>query len=88
MRLKLYNPKSTGNLSAINGRQIVVMYRVRCILTIIMLFVAAIGNASGVDVERLINSFDGRHNQVEIANRFFKELKSQDFIDEDIVFTS
>ena len=53
-----------------------------------MLFVAAIGNASGVDVERLINSFDGRHNQVEIANSFFKELKSQDFIDEDIVFTS
>lgn len=64
------------------------MYSVRCILTIIMLFVAAIGNASGVDVERLINSFDGRHNQVEIANSFFKELKSQDFIDEDIVFTS
>ncbi len=53
-----------------------------------MLFVATIGNASGVDVERLINSFDGRHNQVEIANSFFKELKSQDFIDEDIVFTS
>ena len=76
MRLKLYNPKSTENLSAINGRKNVVMYSVRCILTIIMLFVATIGNASGVDVERLINSFDGRHNQVEIANSFFKERVS------------
>ena len=75
MRLKLYNPTSTGNFSAINGRKNVVMYIVRCILTTVMLFVTAIGNASDVNVERLINSFDGRHNQVEIANSFFKELK-------------
>lgn len=88
MSQKIYNHKSIENLSAVSSRKHVAMHSLRCILTILMLSVAAIGKASDADVERLIKAFDGRHNQVEIANRFFKQLKSQHFIDEDIVFTS
>lgn len=53
-----------------------------------MLFVATVSKASDANVERLIESFDGSHNQIETANRFFRELRAHDFVDEDVIFTS
>lgn len=64
------------------------MYSIKSILTIAMLFMSSIGNATDVDIYRLINSFDSNRNQVEVANKFFKELRLHDFIDEEVVFTS
>lgn len=64
------------------------MLSIRYSIIIAMLLASFVGGASEVEIERLINDFDGSNNKTVIANRFFYELRADGFIDEDVVMSA
>ena len=63
------------------------MLSIRYCITIIMLLASSAGRASESEIERLINDFETGGNKAGIANRLFKELRAEGFIDEDVVMS-
>ena len=61
---------------------------IRHFLIVLSSFISLSAIAAEDNVENIISSFEKNKNQVEVANKFFKELKKNEFIDEDIVFSS